>query len=757
MHLHSYRLRNFRRLRDVHVELASDISIFVGANNSGKTSATQAIRMFVAGDDFSVHDFHCSCWDAFEAAGEWTDETEARPAFPTISIDMWFDVGADNLHRVIDLLPNLDWENSLVGLRVEFAPKDEESLLRNFQEAKAQSASRTPDMNNAATGYTPWPKSMVDYLSKRLKAEYELRYYVLDRAHFDPALSPLPDYVPMRIVTEKGRSGGQILKSLVQVDCLHAQRHLSDNTSSTSSGRAENLSKRLSHFYKRNLELHEEDHAALQALAASEAQLNDHLERVFEPTLKQLSHLGYPGFANPRLVIKSALNPTTIMSQDAKVHYALGDLGDTAESVTLPDSYNGLGFKNLIYIVVELLDFHARWLDEGEERPPLHLIFIEEPEAHLHAQLQQVFIRRVLDLLKVEGEDAIDCCSQVVVTTHSPHILYERGFKPIRYFRRVEGGLSQKSEVLNLSSFYGAVGANDGDFLARYLKLTHCDLFFADAAVLVEGNVERLLLPVMIEKVAQSLQSVCLSILEVGGAYAHRFRSLIEFLGITTLVITDIDSVSTPVAPTVAVIDCEADDEEDDEDGQPATKAKACLVSSPGAVTSNQTLRQWLPRKHDIADLLVASEEDRTQAPSLATSAHIRVVYQRETMVSWNGTSTPLSGRTLEETFALENLEWTQDKAQKHLGLRIGRNTELSLTCLAERIHKRVKGRGFNKTSFALGVLTEDQSKWVVPTYITEGIRWISQQVSETADPAQKSARVPMPNAETAVSEGATL
>ncbi|PRW90179.1 hypothetical protein C7A11_05440 [Pseudomonas simiae] len=64
MHLHSYRLRNFRRLKDAHIELADDISIFVGSNNSGKTSATQAIHAFVTGgrDRFSLYDFSSSCW-----------------------------------------------------------------------------------------------------------------------------------------------------------------------------------------------------------------------------------------------------------------------------------------------------------------------------------------------------------------------------------------------------------------------------------------------------------------------------------------------------------------------------------------------------------------------------------------------------------------------------------------------------------------------------------------------------------------------
>jgi predicted ATP-dependent endonuclease of OLD family len=80
------------------------------------------------------------------------------------------------------------------------------------------------------------------------------------------------------------------------------------------------------------------------------------------------------------------------------------------------------------------------------------------------------------------------------------------------------------------------------------MKLTHCDLFFTDAAILVEGNVERLLLPQMIEKEAQRLKAACLSIMEVGGAFAYRFRTLIEFLGLPTLIVTDM-IVFPPAAP----------------------------------------------------------------------------------------------------------------------------------------------------------------------------------------------------------------
>jgi hypothetical protein len=125
-------------------------------------------------------------------------------------------------------------------------------------------------------------------------------------------------------------------------------------------------------IYERNLEKREDDYDALRALAESEALLNDHLQRVFEPTLSRVAALGYPGLANPRLLIKSALNPATLMSDQkgARVHYALNDPEAGVEPSTLPDQYNGLGFKNLIYMVVEMLDLHARWIEIEENRLP---------------------------------------------------------------------------------------------------------------------------------------------------------------------------------------------------------------------------------------------------------------------------------------------------------------------------------------------------------------------------------------------------
>jgi predicted ATP-dependent endonuclease of OLD family len=748
MHISALRITNFRRLKSALIDLDKDISILVGSNNSGKTSTAHALQLFIntaRGENFTVHDFNSACWTAFDAYGEGIAES----SLPRMSLDLWFLVQAADLHRVIDLLPNLDWQGSEVGLRIEYVARDEAGLRVRYQAAKAKAAENARPATDVTPAYHPTPRSMTEYLSdKVLRDEFELRYYVLDRGQFtDDYLPQAPTYVPQLLAPERGSTGRDIITRLVRIDVLNAQRHLSDKAGGH---RAEDLSRHLSRFYSRNLKKREDDHEAMRALSESESLLNKHLAEVFAPTLQRLSQLGYPGLANPQLLIKSALNPAVLMSSNddgTKVFYVLDP--ESQEQMTLPDRYNGLGFKNLIYMVVELLDRHAQWMDIEQDRPPLHLVFIEEPEVHLHAQLQQVFIRKIRDILEITGDDAAIYLSQFVVTTHSPHILYERGFKPIRYFRRSAPSTTQTSEVLNLSAFYNQTDAPIRDFLERYLKLTHCDLFFSDAALLVEGNVERLLMPLMIEKAAPQLRSACLCILEVGGAYAYRFKTLIDFLGLTTLVVTDLDSVTapppapaTPTPPTTTAAAPQPvaaaqvpEPEETDESEEPATSGKACTVLTTDAVTSNRTLIEWLPGRTTVAGLLAATEADRTQDPSALSLAAIRVVYQNPVSVTWGRQTYPLIGRTLEEAFALQNLAWTQQLDKQDLGLRIRRNDTKTLADLFERIHKRIKRKDFKKTDFALALLGENPDGWQVPRYIAEGLTWLETQVVPTVPP----------------------
>jgi predicted ATP-dependent endonuclease of OLD family len=279
------------------------------------------------------------------------------------------------------------------------------------------------------------------------------------------------------------------------------------------------------------------------------------------------------------------------------------------------------------------------------------------------------------------------------------------------------------SEVLNLSTFQ----ESDEDtkrFLFQYIKLTHCDLFFADAAILVEGNVERLLLPLMISRVSKELKSSYLSILEVGGAFAHKFKNLVHFLGLTTLVITDLDSVQPGI-----VTDEDEEVVEDIENEPTIKKGRVCPAWKEGAETSNYTLSTWLPGLTKVSELLAADDKKKCPDPTRETPAKIMVAYQTKQEVTWKMEKDSRAGRTFEEAFAYENLEWCQDNKQKALGLRVKQSDNPTLETIAQRIHKKIKGSSFRKTEFALAVMVAE-SEWLVPIYIADGLRWLKEQVS---------------------------
>ncbi|TDO51561.1 putative ATP-dependent endonuclease of OLD family [Kribbella sp. VKM Ac-2527] len=695
MHLRSFAVRNFRRLRHVHIDLANKTTVFVGANNSGKTSAMHILQLCMGTSGrFTIHDFSAECWSEFDRFDPAVEETR----LPVITLDLWFDVDEANLHRVIELLPDLEWEQTdPVGIRIAFEPRDPVALHSNYLAVKSAADSAT----------SHWPKSVYDYLRRRLDSEYHLTYYKLDHRAADS-----PDETPAAEGPHRLDNGRAILRSIVRVDTVQAQRHLSDMDRR---GRDEDLSTTLARYYDRYLDKPSPDATALQALAQSEQQLNVHYTKVFQPILEQLQKLGYPGFTDPELTIRSELDGDSILRSGAQVHYVVpGEPVDQIDGspITLPDRYNGLGFKNLIYMVVEIIAAHRARIETEVATPPVHLIMIEEPEAHLHVQLQQVFIGQLSSILA--GTESDPGTTQFILTTHSPHIVHA-DFTSIRYFARIGAeGTFHHSEVRDLSVFYDDIAEQSRKFLLQYLKLTHCDLFFADAAMLVEGNVERLLLPLLISKVSPPLENSHLTILELGGAFAHKFKKLIDFLGMNCLVITDLDSVVGPSSNT-----------------------KACTTDKRGAVTANQTLRQWIPGKAAIDELLAVKYEDKAAAGPLSTT---RVAYQTPVSITWNSTTKTIAGRTFEEAFAFENLDWSQDAANANYKLRVDDDARSGdLDSLIQAIFDRI--RHIDKTDFALTVIELD-GNWTCPAYITEGLEWLADEIShlDTAVPAELEA-----------------
>ncbi|MDP3013384.1 MAG: AAA family ATPase, partial [Candidatus Subteraquimicrobiales bacterium] len=314
---------------------------------------------------------------------------------------------------------------------------------------------------------------------------------------------------------------------------------------------------------------------------------------------------GYPGLNAHNLAIKSEFDAGKVLKGNTNVYYE-----HDADNL-LPESYNGLGFKNLIYIILQFISYAEKY-NSKTPQPDFHLLFIEEPEVHLHPQMQCAFIKNIKKFIRSRKGWNV----QVVITTHSSHIISESDFNTIRYF----DSSKQYVEEKDLKNFKPK-GPDTLSFLKQYLTLKKCDLFFADKVIMVEGTVERLLLPLMIKKLDEekntTLDSQYITLVEAGGAYVHKFKELLNFIGVKTLVITDLDSIKT-------------------------TDSRKAVPVKDGDETSNAALKNWLPGKTKIQQLLKCDEKSKIRD-------NIRVAFQIP-----ESDSVPC-GRSFEEAFILTN------------------------------------------------------------------------------------------------------
>jgi len=682
MKITKIKIRNFRRLERVAIGFEEDETVFVGPNNSGKTSATAAFRCFLGGKDFRVHDLSVSKVPAIDAFGDGGDVE----GLPTIELDLWFSIDPNHISfgRAFTLLPELSDELDKVGVRLKYQPRDPTKMRAAYWAAYPASD------GGART------RTLSQFLGtdSNLKKHYEIAYYSLDDSGEETAETQLDS-----------KDGKSLLKDLLRVDFVDAQRSVDDDEAN----RSNRLSTAFTTFYKNNLEQAEAEQSAYQVIDENNQKLTEHYETHFSGLMEVIKGLGVPSINDRDLKIVSSLSPLVALQGNTDLLYI-----DAERQHELPESYNGLGFKNLIYMAIQISHFHLQWMRTEQNRPLCQLIFIEEPEVHLHAQVQQTFIANIWDIIskaaKAAGQE--DLVPQFVVSTHSAHILDAVDFVKVRYFERceLEGEDRQTVSTLNASRVHSLrsfqpdpveVEGKQVDpeeakrFLLRYLKLTHCDLFFADAAILVEGTVEKLLLPKMVEKSASSLRTKYLSILEVGGAYAHRFEGLLSFLNIPYLVITDLDSVD------------------------PNGKHPARRGDHPGALTSNASLKKFFAI-NTVQELLELKPEQKTDEGKDRC-----VAFQVGITVEEDGKSLLMIPRTIEEAFAYDNFTILRNGE-----LSVGIDVPDDLEAVYQEIFERIKSSSFKKTDFALDVLASE-TEWVTPGYIAEGLHWLEQRLEK--------------------------
>jgi putative ATP-dependent endonuclease of the OLD family len=190
---------------------------------------------------------------------------------------------------------------------------------------------------------------------------------------------------------------------------------------------------------------------------------------------------------------------------------------------------HGLGMNNLLFMSAEML------LLSSDESPDLPLVLIEEPEAHLHPQLQLCLMEFFQQRVNLQnGNRPI----QLLVTSHSPNIASKVGLENIV--------LVKQGIAFSLNHNETRLNQNDYRFLERFLDVTKSNLFFAKGVIIVEGDAEEILLPTIAKLCGRPLEKYGVSIINVGSVGLFRYSRIFQRqdgrdMGINISCITDLD------------------------------------------------------------------------------------------------------------------------------------------------------------------------------------------------------------------------
>lgn len=702
MKLESALISNFRMLKNLNIDFEETLSLVIGKNNSGKTSFLVILQKFLAENkpNFTFEDFSI---DIQKKLLELEDSNQTADEFVETNISLKLIISykpTDNIGTASKLLLDLDETKTHLVILFEYVLAYEKylKLIVDYTGYKSKGISR----------------SFEYYLSNNLSKYFSVRIRSLEYQN----------------ESNFKEISNEIVKTIISLEIIGAKRDV-DNEQ----GKGKSLSLLAGRYYSASI-LSDAEFPELQnKLSETDENLSGVYQEIFAPIVKEISEMSY----NPQeaeLTILSTLSEKRIFQDNTTVKYKHDD-------VLLPEDYNGLGYLNLFAIIFNIrikLDQLSKRNRPDENPTPLNLLFIEEPEAHTHPQMQYIFIKNIKTILNKQSEVLGDEASlQTIISTHSSHIVSQCDFQDIKYFYR-ESPVSVKSR--NLKWLYSKmVTATDEPtkaeqerfyrFVKQYVTLDRAELFFADKAVLIEGDTERMLFSAMMKKFddmnshktkeqveivkhtdnneevvtlknnrLEPLLSQNISVVEVG-AYSHIFAIFLGFLGIKTLIVTDLDCARN--GETNRLIKCRC---------------------TEGTSTTNASIK-FFTETSDLSDIVKLAEAPLVYCYDEATSkwthnlgGNLRLIFQKEEL--------EYQARSFEDAFISCNLKFIVENKELFVSLKNRDklvDTETDFYMIAEDCID-------SKTAFALDILlygSENNGKWRLPSYIEEGLEWLVQ------------------------------
>lgn len=670
MRITKLNIQNFRLLKNFSIDLEEELSLVIGKNNTGKTSLLTVLDKFLNDTkSFSYNDFNIDFKKDLKriVEEETIDEEDYTPEGIKLKIFIEY-TETDNLANISRVLMDLDPNNNMIVLGFEYALSYEniKKLESDYQEYK--------DRLNPSEENT-------DVFNKFLEKEYS-NYFKINKYSFEYKISEkkLNEKNFIRLDDENIS-----IKNIINFKYISAKRDV------TNKEKENTLSKKTSELYKKfdNEDNQNTIQKFKEQLAETDNDLNKIYSDLFKDVIEKVKTFGGIKLNETNINIISTLQHKELLEGNTTVFYNRGDN-------RLPENYNGLGYMNLINMIFEIEIKIQEFKKSKEEKPSdINLLFIEEPEAHTHPQMQYVFIKNIKNLLKdgVKRDDGENRKLQYIITTHSSHIVADSNFDDIKYLMSNNEGNIIAKNISQLIEEYKEDN-KQYQFLKQYLTISRAEIFFADKAILIEGDTERILMPTFMKKVdiednstsVLPLLSQNISIIEVG-AYSKIFDKFISFLGIKTLIITDIDSIND--------------------------EGEACCVIE-GIDTSNTAIKHFLP-SIDWKNLKILPEEDRKKSIGNST---LLICYQQE--------EENYHARSFEDAFIHINKDFINSNIGDFRGLKNKKsfedNSKDAYDLAQECIDK--------KTHFALDILyhsDENFSNWKIPAYIKNGLLWLKK------------------------------